>query len=51
MVIKYLENNDFTNKEELCTHDKVKINAVATLQLRDIDSLALEYDVLAIDEG
>lgn len=59
LVIKFANDNRYTNKNELCTHDKKKLNANSIYNINQIDILLekyyneqnILYDEIYIDEA
>lgn len=59
LVIKFANDNRYTNKNELCTHDKKKLNACSVYNINQINNLLEDYylknnilfDEIYIDEA
>jgi len=50
LVLKYCKDTRYT-VEKLSTHDQIMWRAIPCAQLEDAKNLALEYDVIGVDEG
>ena len=53
VVLKYIKDTRYSNKNTLSTHDLVQYNAIPCDKLEDVKKKVIkeEYDVIGIDEG